>query len=107
MHFKESTGCYPYRMYNYLNQYKGGDTIDYPVSVFPVIPVIINQDGNGIDICFSVNSRCANGAVYAFAIWNRSDLDIVKSKICLKHIKSYDGNHLLIFNLKWATPHKR
>jgi len=99
MHFKESMGCYPYRIYNYLRRCKGGDVSDYPVSVFPVISLEFREEEKGIEICFSVNRRCGNGSVYALAVWDRPDLDIVKTKIDIKHIKSHDGNHLLIFNL--------
>jgi hypothetical protein len=99
MHFRMSAGHYPYRIYNYAARFEGGDSREYPVEVFPVVPIEMTDYPDRLEIRFEVGSRCRPGTRYAFAVWERPELHAAESALTFRHLKSHDGNHLLLFEL--------
>lgn len=101
IHFKRSLGNYPYRIYDYSKLGYGiSDNDYYPVTIFPVLPLELKRVSCGIEIGFTVPERCSDGSIYALAIWNEPELKFTKSDFEVKHVKSHDGNHVLLFRLE-------
>ncbi len=98
IHYKKSIGNYMYRMYDYTRQANDSNSADYPFKVFPYIPYKITNIDGGIELQFRIDQNLAKG-IYSFAIWERPDLNRAESTLMFKHIKSHDGNHVVLFQM--------
>lgn len=97
VHFKKSLGNYLYRIYEYSRNHPGVDGRYYPESIFPVIPLTIEKRKEGIHVKFEIDVNFDIHRLYAIAIWGEPMFNKIDADFEVRHLKTYDGNHVIIF----------
>jgi hypothetical protein len=100
LHFKKCLGNYPYRIYDYKKRYEDRDGRYYQESIFPVLPITVKRCSEFIELLFDVEDDYNCDSPYALVIWKEPQFSHMEADFACKHLKTYDGNHLIIFNLE-------